>query len=63
MGRNIEIVLERSRQGLLRLETIAFRQVQDWLITLLELLRNLRQLAAADVLAEGMAETYVAGAT
>ena len=54
MGRNIEIVLERSRQGLLRLETIAFRQVQDWLIALLELLRNLRQLAAADVLAEGM---------
>ena len=52
MGRNIEIVLERSRQGLLRLETIAFRQVQDWLIALLELLRNLRQLAAADVLAE-----------
>ena len=49
---NIEIVLERSRQGLLRLETIAFRQVQDWLIALLELLRNLRQLAAADVLAE-----------
>ena len=52
VGRNIEIVLERSRQGLLRLETIAFRQVQDWLIALLELLRNLRQLAAADVLAE-----------
>ena len=42
VGRNIEIVLERSRQGLLRLETIAFRQVQDWLIALLELLRNLR---------------------
>ena len=40
VGRNIEIVLERSRQGLLRLETIAFRQVQDWLIALLELLRN-----------------------
>ena len=38
VGRNIEIVLERSRQGLLRLETIAFRQVQDWLIALLELL-------------------------
>ena len=46
---------ERSRQGLLRLETIAFRQVQDWLIARFELLRNLRQLAAADVLAEGMA--------
>ena len=54
VGRNIEIVLERSRQGLLRLETIAFRQVQDWLIALLELCA-LRQLAAADVLAEGMA--------
>nr|VXZ84902.1 Uncharacterised protein [Klebsiella pneumoniae] len=26
VGRNIEIVLERSRQGLLRLETIAFRR-------------------------------------
>lgn len=59
VGRNIEIVLERSRQGLLRLETIAFRQVQDWLITLLELLRNLRQLAAADVLAEGMAGLFL----
>ena len=59
MGRNIEIVLERSRQGLLRLETIAFRQVQDWLIALLELLRNLRQLAAADVLAEGMAVSFL----
>ena len=59
MGRNIEIVLERSRQGLLRLETIAFRQVQDWLIALLELLRNLRQLAAADVLAEGMAGLFL----
>ena len=59
MGRNIEIVLERSRQGLLRLETIAFRQVQDWLIALLELLRNLRQLAAADVLAEGMASLFL----
>ena len=58
MGRNIEIVLERSRQGLLRLETIAFRQVQDWLIALLELLRNLRQLAAADV-AEGMAGLFL----
>ena len=58
-GRNIEIVLERSRQGLLRLETIAFRQVQDWLIALLELLRNLRQLAAADVLAEGMAGLFL----
>ena len=57
-GWNIEIVLERSRQGLLRLETIAFRQVQDWLIALLELLRNLRQLAAADVLAEGMAGLF-----
>ena len=40
MGRNIEIVLERSRQGLLRLETIAFRQVQDWLIALLELAQS-----------------------
>ena len=59
VGRNIEIVLERSRQGLLRLETIAFRQVQDWLIALLELLRNLRQLAAADVLAEGMAGLFL----
>ena len=36
MGRNIEIVLERSRQGLLRLETVAFRQVQNGLIALLE---------------------------
>ena len=35
---------KRSRQGLLRFETVAFRQVQDWLIALLELLRNLRQL-------------------
>ena len=51
-GRNIEIVFKRSRQGLLRFETVAFRQVQDWLIALLELLRNLRQLTAADVLAE-----------
>ena len=34
VGRNIEIVLERSRQGLLRLETIAFRQVQDCRIAL-----------------------------
>ena len=59
VGRNIEIVLERSRQGLLRLETIAFRQVHDWLITLLELMRNLRQLAAADVLAEGMAGLFL----
>ena len=41
---------KRSRQGLLRFETVAFRQVQDWLIALLELLRNLRQLTAADVL-------------
>ena len=67
MGRNIEIVLERSRQGLLRLETIAFRQVQDWLIALLELLRNLRQLAAADVLAEEWPVSFLnltfAGAT
>ena len=53
VGRNIEIVFKRSRQGLLRFETVAFRQVQDWLIALLELLRNLRQLTAADVLAEG----------
>ena len=52
VGRNIEIVFKRSRQGLLRFETVAFRQVQDWLIALLELLRNLRQLTAADVLAE-----------
>ena len=59
LGRNIEIVLERSRQGLLRLETIAFRQVQDWLIALLELLRNLRQLAAADVLAEGNGRSFL----
>ena len=49
---------ERSRQGLLRLETIAFRQVQDWLIALLEL-AHLRQLAAADVLAEGMAGLFL----
>ena len=34
-GRNIEIVFKRSRQGLLRFETVAFRQVQDWLIALL----------------------------
>ena len=52
VGRNIEIVFKRSRQGLLRFETVAF-PVQDWLIALLELLRNLRQLTAADVLAEG----------
>ena len=37
VGRNIEIVFKRSRQGLLRFETVAFRQVQDWLIALLEL--------------------------
>ena len=37
VGRNIEIVLERSRQGLLRLENHSVRQVQDWLIALLEL--------------------------
>ena len=43
-GRNIEIVFKRSRQGLLRFETVAFRQVQDWLIALLELLRNLVSL-------------------
>ena len=46
VGRNIEIGFKRSRQGLLRFETVAFRQVQDWLIALLELLRNLRQLTA-----------------
>ena len=59
VGRNIEIVFKRSRQGLLRFETVAFRQVQDWLIALLELLRNLRQLTAADVLAEGMAGLFL----
>ena len=59
VGRNIEMVFKRSRQGLLRFETVAFRQVQDWLIALLELLRNLRQLTAADVLAEGMAGLFL----
>ena len=59
VGRNIEIVLERSRQGLLRLENHSVPPVQDWLIALLELLRNLRQLAAADVLAEGMAGLFL----
>ena len=52
-GVSHQSVFKRSRQGLLRFETVAFRQVQDWLIALLELLRNLRQLTAADVLAEG----------
>ena len=59
VGRNIEIVFKRSRQGLLRFETVAFRQVQDWLIALLELLRNLRQLTAADVLAEGWPVSFL----
>ena len=52
VGRNIEIVLERSRQGLLRLETIAFARYRIGSLLCLSFLRNLRQLAVADVLAE-----------
>ena len=58
VGRNIEIVLERSRQGLLRLETIAFRQVQDWLIVLLEFAQS-SACGCGCTEAEGMAGLFL----
>ena len=54
VGRNIEIVFKRSRQGLLRFETEAFARYRIGSLLCLSFLRNLRQLTAADVLVEGM---------
>ena len=58
VGRNIEIVFKRSRQGLLRFETVAFRQVQIGSLLCLSFCA-IRQLTAADVLAEGMAGLFL----
>ena len=58
VGRNIEIVFKRSRQGSLRFETVAFRQVQDWLIALSFCAISV-SLRLVDVLAEGMAGLFL----
>ena len=57
LGRNIEIVLERSRQGLLRLKLSSVPPGTGLAHCSAWLLRTV-SLAAADVLAEGMAGLF-----
>ena len=59
MGRNIEIVLERSRRGSAATRNHSVPPGTGLAHYLLELLRNLRQLAAADACCEGMAGLFL----